>query len=312
MNTAGCILNTTAPGPEFVRVNTPEDVCTEIDSQAATGVDYIKIYSGLPPKLAKEAIECAHKHGLRVIGHLQATTWTEAAQYGIDMLSHAAPWATAYLDPAKRGGYDGSLFGRVYWLSSLDLQSAAIREMIATLASAHVAVDPTLIASHSKFCGDDPGYRAAKNLALAPEQYRVGWPRGSFTGSWIAEQYQAARQQWSKQLELVRLLYEGGVLLTVGTDTPTPWIVPGLSFHQELALLHDAGIPVIDVLRCATNRAAVALRKEREIGVIAPGFRADMVILRKNPLEDIRNTNSISMVILGGRIYAPSVLRARQ
>jgi imidazolonepropionase-like amidohydrolase len=143
-----------------------------------------------------------------------------------------------------------------------------------------------------------------------PSQYLLGWPLGSFTANWTAAQYAAARQQWPKQLALARMLYEKGVLLTAGTDTPTPWIIPGVSLHQELALLSEAGMPNIDVLKAATSNAAIALERDGDAGIIRPGAIADIVVLEKNPLTDIRCTRSIRLVIRKGSVFAPSDLVA--
>jgi hypothetical protein len=77
----------------------------EVAWQAQAGVDFIKVYQDLPPPLVRAAIDEAHRRGIRVIGHVQATTWTEAARMGIDFIAHAAPWASEYLPAAARAAY---------------------------------------------------------------------------------------------------------------------------------------------------------------------------------------------------------------
>lgn len=81
--------------------------------------------------------------------------------------------------------------------------------------------------------------------------------------------------------------------LVAGTDMPTPWIIPGVSLHDELRLLREAGIPAMDVLRIATRTA------------IKPGAPANLVLLAKNPLDDIQNTRTIVCVIKRGQIVMP-------
>lgn len=178
-------------------------------------------------------------------------------------------------------------------------------EMIHKIASRGITLDPTLIAYHTKFWGNDPRYHRPEALRLVPEEYRNGWAAGSFTAGWTADQYSSAELQWHKQLQLIALLYRGGVHLTVGTDTPTSWIVPGLSFHQEMVLLHEAGLPNVEVLKAATYNAAVALRISHTVGSVRPGYRADLVILKRNPLLDLSNSRSIVAVISRGRIISP-------
>ncbi len=98
------------------------------------------------------------------------------------------------------------------------------------------------------------------------------------------------------------------VLLTAGSDLPNPWIIPGVSFHEELQLLADAGIPPLDVLKIATANGAVALGIDDEIGTVEPGKRADLVVLTANPLVDIHHTRSIEWIIQGGTFLKPDSL----
>jgi imidazolonepropionase-like amidohydrolase len=306
--TAGSILNLNAVGPEFVSVKTEAEVCAEVERQKAAGVDLVKVYSGLRPGMIAAAIGCAHKAGLKIIGHV--FDWTEAANLHIDGLEHAAPWSPQYLAPDRREGGPSGMFARVYWLKNLELDSAPVRVLVAALVRNRVTVDPTLIAMHTKFWGDDPAYTHSDDLALAPPQYVRGWKNGSFTASWGPAEYEAAKLQWGKLASFVKLLFDQGVLLTTGTDTPTPWIVPGVSLHQEMKLLHEAGIPTMDVLRMATFNAAVVLGKDQEFGRVRPGMAADLVVLNGNPVTDISNTRRIEFVIQAGTVFTPRDLRA--
>jgi imidazolonepropionase-like amidohydrolase len=289
----------------YASVADEQQVRDEIAWQAQAGVDFIKLYQDLPPPLVRAAIDEAHRRHLRVIGHLQSTTWTDAARIGIDFIVHAASWSPEYLPLEARTAYQPGMFGRVYWLGHLDLNSASIQEMIAALIEHHVSIDPTLIAFRTKFWGDDPQYTNPPHRASAPPKLWDGFARRSNTIDWTPDQYRAARKQWPKLLALVKLMYDRGVLLTAGTDTPFPWIVPGVSFHEELRLLAEAGIPAAAVIRMATVNAGLALNLN--IGVVEPGKEADLVVLTANPLDSLRNTERIEIVIKGGRVYRPKM-----
>ncbi len=309
MLTAGRILTTARLHHAiYAPVNTENEVRNEVRWQAQVGVDFIKVYADMPPSLVRAAIDEARKHGVPVIGHLQATTWTEAALMGISAICHAAPWAKEYLPPEARAAYQETMWGRVYWLEHLDLHSASLLEMAEVLARKPVSVDPTLMAFRTKFWGDDANYTESPNRSLAPPKLRVGWPQRSNTADWTPDQYLAAKAQWPKLLALVKLLFDKGVLLTAGTDTPFPWITPGVSLHEELRLLSAAGLPTSAVLRTATFNAAVALHREQTIGAVDIGKQADLVVLRANPLAAILNSERIELIIKAGRVFRQSEL----
>ena len=300
--TAGRIL-TLAPMQHaiYAPVTDERQVREEVARQAQAGVDFIKVYQDLPPALVRAAIEEAHRRGVRVIGHVQSTTWTEAARMGIDFLTHAASWSPEYLSPVARAEYEPSMFGRVYWLEHLDLNAASVQEMMRALVEHHIWVDPTLIAFRTKFWGDDPQYTQNPRRDAAPPRLWEGFARRSNTADWSEEQYRAARQQWPKLLALVKLMYDRGVAMTVGTDTPFPWIVPGVSFHEEMRLMAEAGIPTAAVIRMATIHAAEALKLNA--GAVEAGREADLVVLGANPLERLENTERIEMVVKAGEVY---------
>ncbi|NNF59549.1 MAG: amidohydrolase family protein, partial [Rhodothermaceae bacterium] len=291
-----------------VGVPDAEAVRAEVRRQAALGVDYIKVYSAMPADLIGVAVEAAHAEGLEAIGHLQRTTWTEGARRGLDHLTHGAPWSMEYLPEAARAGYQGTFRGRMTWLEQVDVDGPAIQEMILVMADSGVTVDPTLIAYRTKFVGDDPRYLVNPDSIYAPPLVRSIWRRGTFTSDWTAADYARGHAVWPRVLDLTKRLYNAGVLLTAGSDVPNPWVIPGVSLHEELQLLHNAGIPPLDVLQIATYNGAVALRLDDEIGSIEVGKEADLVILTADPTLDLANTRTIEAVVVDGQVYRPEEL----
>ena len=104
---------------------------------------------------------------------------------------------------------------------------------------------------------------------------------------------------WS--LALVREMQRRGVPIGAGTDTPIGQAIPGYSLHTELERLVDAGLTPQEALESATIQPAIFFREQGRRGEIQAGMEADLVLLRKNPLEDIRNTRSIAAVISNGQ-----------
>lgn len=307
--TSGNILNRTAArfGP-FAGVRTSRAIREEIAAQKRAGVDFVKIYAAFTPELTRMAIEAAHAAGLPVLGHLQNTSWTDAADLGIDGITHGAPWTGVYLPEALRDGYRPSMKGRLYWLENLDLESPQITAMARRLAAKRIVVDPTLIVYHTKFWGDDRRWTDHPEQHRVPAPVRRMWRAGTFTSDWTSDDYARAKRVWPTLLALTKLLYDHGVVLAVGSDVPNPWVIPGVGFHEEMAFLEAAGLPRHAVLRAATAHGATALGLT-DVGTVAIGQRADLVVLRADPLAAIANTREIAWVMQGGHLIRPSTLR---
>jgi imidazolonepropionase-like amidohydrolase len=290
----------------------PEQLRREIKAQADAGVDFIKLYSGIGPDQLRLAVDEAHARRLPIIGHLQRTSWTEAVRAGIDFLTHGGNWHEAYVLPARRSAYEklgGTMRARISWLEWLDLEGPAVDSLILALREHKVSVDPTLVAYHTKFWWRDSIYQRDPDVALVPEVLENWRVLGMPTRDWTAEEFDRAQAAWPKMLALIARMRRESVPLTTGSDLASPWVIPGVALHQELALLVSAAISPNEVLRMATRNGAEALGLLGESGTVEPGKRADLVVLEADPLRDIRNTTRIRYVVLGGRIFRPDELR---
>jgi len=292
-----------------------EDIRAEVERQCALKVDYIKVYANSTPGQTAAAIDEAHQCGVKVIGHLQATDWPTAADLGIDFITHAVSWSTSTLPAAKQAEYEaekqslGSMRARIFWLESIDVNGPEMDAVIAALTRHHISVDPTLVAYETKFVPVEK-YRSAENVALAPPAMQETWRSGGLTSAWTAEEFARMKRAWPKMLAIVNRYYRAGVLLTTGTDLPNPFVVPGVSLHQEMQLLTEAGIPAADVLAMSTRNAAIALGQGADIGTIEVGKRADLVVIDQNPLSNIENTRQVELVVANGVMLHPAALRA--
>jgi imidazolonepropionase-like amidohydrolase len=275
--TAGRLLNGPQIAIPFVekQISSEEEAREEVRYQAAAGVDYIKLYVGLPPNLVKAAIDEAHIQGIRVIGHLYMTSWTDAANSGIDALTHGVPVNPFLLSAGdKREQFlenGGGPFDHLLWLDLVDLNSKEIREMINALVENDIPVDPTL-SIYEAILEDDGGFSNPQN-----------------------------QLRWAKVLQLTKIMYDSGIQILSGSDIPNFGLVPGASLHNELELLAEAGIKPLRVIEIATNNGAKALGIDDIVGTIQPEKQADMVVLSANPLENISNTKQIEAVIVDGK-----------
>jgi imidazolonepropionase-like amidohydrolase len=108
------------------------------------------------------------------------------------------------------------------------------------------------------------------------------------------------------------MMFRAGVRLLAGTDTGMPYILPGFGLHDELELMAAAGIPSNAVLRIATLAPAQFLDREKDLGTIAPGKLADLVLLDADPLQSIVNTRRIRAVVADGQLYDRAALDRMQ
>jgi imidazolonepropionase-like amidohydrolase len=271
--TAGRLINGLPFPTRFVETiaNTEAEVREEVKRQADAGVDYVKLYVGLYPNLVKTAIDEAHNQGIKVIGHLYLTSWTDAANLGIDALTHGVPVSPFLLSKDKREIFienGRGPFDHFLWLNLVDLNSTKINEMINALVKNKIPVDPTL-SIYEAMLKDDP-----QNQHL-----------------------------WSKVLQLTKILYDHGVTIMSGTDIPNFGLIPGISLHHELELLVKAGINPLNVIKIATSNGADALGILDDVGTIESGKQADMIILNANPIINIRNIGAIEGVIEDGQFF---------
>jgi len=302
------------------RVATEAEVREVVRRQAEEKVDFIKLYDELPPNLVQAAIEEAHLHGLRVMGHLGRTTWTKAAELGIDSLAHSwyaglahsivpAQYQEEFRDfyiPNRR--FNPTLFRK--WREVVDPNGPEVAQLASLLRERRVEVHPNLVLGEAVTWGDDPAVLERLEPAFAPVEVAASWRRVRhlYSSYWPAEAMAEAKRAWPLMVQVIRVFHEHGVLLTVGTDYQNAWMTPGVAFHRELELLVSAGISPLDVLTIATRNGAEALGILQEVGTIEAGKRADLVVLTADPLAAIANSRKIERVFLKGRSFEPRQL----
>ncbi len=170
-----------------------------------------------------------------------------------------------------------------------------------------MVVDPNLVVWESFIWGNDPATKAR----LDPGSAVAEVARNPNTPGWDEVDFQAVQAIWPLFLDMVRRFHEAGIPLTAGSDFGNAWITPGPALHRELELLVSAGFPEHDVLRMATVVPAQVLGAEHELGCLEKGCVADLVVLTRNPLEDIRNTRLIEAVYRAGRRVATGTTSTR-
>lgn len=242
------------------------------------GAHFLKVYFPLSWPLHRAVAEEARRQGLPVIGHGSA---------GVEEITKSVILGYATLEHNLTPG-------------------RAYQDVLQMLAAAGTRWCPTLSTRGDVLLVRDEPERLAdpKLRAFSPPWAISETQSGSFI-KFLGES--EARGRWVELLASVRDAYHRGMKLLAGTDRYL-----GPSLRWELEYFVQAGIPPLEVLRIATQQAAEAVGAQDNLGTLEPGKLADIVLLDKNPLEDIKNTQTIWRVIKAGGVFDPEKLRPPQ
>ena len=250
----------------WARAVTPGlDLAQAVAEARGTGANALKLYAALDADQVRRITAEAHRQSLRVVAH--GTVFPakpgDLVAAGVDMLAHAA-----YL------AWEGSA-------PSLEFQKRA----------------------QGDFAGVTPDSPVIERLLQGMRERRVAlnptlWV---FADRPDSDPAAPARIRWGA--EVTRRAFADGVAIVAGTDGMTTRGAALPTIHRELELLvTSAGLPPLAALSAATRNAAETMGLGDDRGTLAPGRRADIVLLGANPADDIRNTQRIEYVIEGGRV----------
>ena len=309
-----------------------------LDRLQAAGVDFIKIYELVSPQVFAALARSAKRRGLPIAGHIPLSSTASAAGPLLGTMEHLrnieldcaanhealADSRRARLaahDHRSSGGSsatasDASQAQQASTLSGRSLRAGmhtaqrlpaignydADRCLVVLKALRNTIQVPTLrlnaLADRAPF--SEPDFVTA--LASLPPGLKARW--NATIARPLGRDPQFAR--WSR--ELIRHMYQLDVPIAAGTDTPIGISVPGYSLHRELELLVESGLPPLAALAAATTVPPMFFGHDQLSGRIAPGAKSDLVLLRANPLDDIRNTRAIDLVISRGLVLEPAQL----
>jgi hypothetical protein len=275
-------------------VTKPEQVPQFVEEMQQAGVTTLKIYVGTSRDIGQLVIAEGHRRGLIVTGHLGRYSAQDAVADGIDCLEHI--WSVLdYIVP------------RGETRTTCNLNNAVALKLIGDIKEKGVAVDPTLVVFRNMILlGDQQEFIEHPDISLVPKRMKVGWQHLLQERQFPPETPELRRKEFRKYQELTGVLYLAGITVLAGTDAPEPLVPPGLSMHQELEVLVESGIPAGAALNCATINNARILKQDKNLGSIEAGKLADLVVLSRNPLDDIRNTRTIAKVVRAGRVLDPA------
>jgi imidazolonepropionase-like amidohydrolase len=290
----------------------------------ARGNDFLKVYSSLPREAYFAALQEAEALGMPVAGHIPPSVTvaeaSDARQLTIEHLDGVAVECSK-LEQRHRAqlrgkdglgqGFDAATGWRVYVDAHENYDptkaDALFKKFVAN-GTWHV---PTLIQTRQMARIAEAAALPADVEKQLPDFLTRVWER-KITPDGVAipnaairltRKDLADREALSRgDIALVGKMHAAGVRILAGTDATAPLVVPGISLHEELVLLVEAGLTRAEALRAATLDPARCLKMEDRLGAIREGLLADLVLLTGNPLDDIRHTRSIEAVIVGGQV----------
>lgn len=284
-------------GPSFSgqSVPSPQSAIDRVRAQKAEGWDLLKIHPGIKPEVYAALAKTAKEVGIEFSGHIPADVGLVACiEQGQRTVDH--------------------LDGYIEYLQAKDgpIDPAKLAEIVKFSRESGVWVVPTMpLWEIILGVPDQKRLDAYPELRYMPRAVRESWRR-SYAGRQANPGFnrEQARRIADNRRVLLKALHEGGVRILFGTDAPQQYSVPGFSIHRELAAMKAAGMSNFAVLQSATKNVGDYYKEVDAFGTVATGQRADLVLLRGNPLEDLGHVARRAGVMVRGRWLAESDIQA--
>jgi Tol biopolymer transport system component len=255
-----------------------DQVRSSIQHNKDAGASFIKVYRSLPWPLQLVAAREARQSGLPIAAHsMRMQEVVRGVTLGYTFLEHLEPNSRFHGDVQQLLAISGT-----YWTPTLSIMGG----------TSVLFMEEPERSTDAKFCAFFPRSCRRDDEGRGPQ---LDSPQG-----------QAAQGRQTSQLGTLREARAHGVNVLVGTDNPN---FPGVRIHTEMESFVLAGFTPLEVLELSTRRAALALGVAQDLGTLEVGKLADIVLLDSNPLEDIKNTQTIWRVIKGGWVFDPEALR---
>ena len=288
-----------------------EDARRAVKNLKADGFDIIKIYNEISLPVFQAIVDEADKQGLAIVGHIpRSFDALTSLGGGQDAIAHTEELFFTYFE----GPRSTENMQREY---QPDLSK--LPALIEVLVENNVAVMPDLSFTFTDMIMWDDLDILWNDPEFPYLQPGIGsmWQAGNINRRDNIENF-VIREQWKYTLmqKLTVEFQEADILQVIATDASVPGLFPGKAAHRELTELVKAGLSNFDALAIGNKNAGEFVRRyideDVRVGQIRPGYRADLVLLDDNPLEDVRNARSVSAVAVNGRFTDKSELDERR
>ena len=279
-------------------------------ASAAAGYDLMKIHPGFSRATWDRMVEVANEVGLTFGGHVPAAVGVEhALRSGMSTIDHVDGYLEAASSTANPP-FGGQGVGPAQIVAGLD--NARLEELAELTAEMQAFVVPTQYLWENLFGGPDVEARLSQpEMRYVSRQQINAWRNqaGQYPGvePAVAGPYYAARNR------MLRLLADRDLVM-MGTDSPQLYNVPGFALHREIDVMAEAGMSNFQILRSGTTTVGRYLNqdlgKSIQLGQVAEGFVADLVLLEGNPMADLGQLRNRAGVMVRGRWVTASEIDA--
>ncbi|MEO8810932.1 MAG: amidohydrolase family protein [Rhodanobacter sp.] len=290
--------------PQMHELVDADDARNTVNYWISEGATSFKAYMHITRGELSAAIAAAHAKGIKVTGHLCSIGFTEAADLGIDDLEHGLFVDTEFT-AGKQPDVCPDTKAAVAHVATLSVDSPQIQGLIRHLVAKHVAVTSTLPVFETFVPGRAP--QDARVLDAMLPQTRAEYLKRRALAAATKD------SPWPKafQLEMAfeRAFVKAGGTLLAGLD-PTGYggVIAGYGDQREVELLVEAGFTPVQAIQIATLNGARFMGVDKEIGSIDVGKAADLVLVRGNPAQNIKDIENVALVFKDGVGYDPAKL----
>jgi hypothetical protein len=274
----------------------PDDAKRMVEYWAAEGMTSYKAYMNITREELGVAIQAAHAHQMKLTGHLCSVTWPEAVALGIDDFEHGPVFADTEFSPDKKSDVCPASGGAMAWIP-LDVNGPQVQGLIQNLVSHHVAVTSTLPVFE---CGV-PGRPKLQRRTL--EAMSAESAQSYLTARAGVALDSPMTSLMRKEMDFeVAFVKAGGLLLGGPDPTGNGGVLPGFGDQREIELLVEAGLTPLQAIQTLTSNGAMYLGRQDQIGTLAAGKQADLVLIKGDPsktIDDIENVETVFKVGVG-------------
>jgi hypothetical protein len=291
-------------GPTGKIVSSLDEGLAAVDYYAANGYMQVKLYSSIPVDWVKPLSQRAHEKGLKVCGHIPSFMTAErAVSDGYDQIIHLNMVMLNFLGDTIDTRAMKRFSAVAKRANQIDPGGADVRRFVTLLKERNTVIDPTIAIFEGMFT-NEPG-KLAKGydgvVATFPPEYK----RSLFYGGLPTQKGNESdyRASFDTMLKMIKVMHQAGITIVPGTDD-----FPGFALHRELELYALAGISNADVLKSATIVSARVAGREKDLGSVEAGKKANLVLIDGNPLQNISDIRKVALTFKGGNMYEPKAL----